>query len=90
MLREAKSRIRSAKAEIRAAREGYNRAKKRYESEIGTLPELLDAQARLSRAEANRNQALVDYQLAMARLYYAMGKQNPDLRPGALAADSAG
>ena len=90
MLREAKSRIRSTKAAVRAAREGYNRAKKRYESEIGTLPELLDAQARLSRAEANQNQALVDYQLAMARLYYAMGKQNPDLRPRALSADSSG
>ncbi len=72
----AAERIDSTKKAIQEAEEGYRRSKKRYMTQMGSLQELLDAQIRLTRAEMNHNQALVDYQLALAKLYYAMGVRN--------------
>lgn len=74
-LKEARERINSTLSANRAAREGYQQAAERLEKMMGTLPEVLDSQARLRRAEANHNQALADYQLALFRLYNAMGKR---------------
>ncbi len=81
-LREADGRIGSTRTAVEAAEEGYARAKKRSEVRMGTISELLDAQARLSRAEANYNRAIADYLLSLARLNHAMGRKDFQLVPG--------
>jgi len=40
---------------------------------------VLDAQARVSRAEFQLTQALTDYQIAIANLYYSVGRKNMKL-----------
>ncbi len=75
-LEEARDRIESTRTGVDSAQEAYARAKRRFDVKMGTIPELLDAQARLTRAEANYNQAVADYQLSLAHLYYAMGQEN--------------
>jgi outer membrane protein len=44
--------------------------------QVGTIQALLNAQDRLTRADANQNQAMLDYQLALKDLYYSMGVKN--------------
>lgn len=72
----AADRIDSTKKAIQEAKESYHRSNKRYRTKMGSLQELLDSQIRLTRAEMNHNQALMDYQLSLARLFYAMGVRN--------------
>jgi outer membrane protein TolC len=62
------------------ASETHERAQKRFESRVGTIIELLDAQERLTRAQINLSQARADYQTALANLLYAMGERNAGLR----------
>jgi len=73
-IREAADRIRTMEAALEHARQGYSRAENRFELRMGTISELLDAQARLSRAEAGRNEAVADYLSNRVRLYHAMGR----------------
>ena len=61
---------------LNTANEGFRMEKTRLESRVGTIQALLNAQDRLTRAEANRNMAIHDYRLALADLYYAMGTRN--------------
>jgi len=65
---EAKQRIKTTSDAVIAAKEYYKREDKRLQAGIGTIPALLDAQARLTRAQGNHTQALLDYQLARAEL----------------------
>lgn len=81
-LQESGQRILFTRTSQKEARENYNRARKRFTTQIGTVSEVLDAQARLSRAESNTIQALADYQLALASLYKSMGVRNLSLDPG--------
>lgn len=76
----AAERIDATQKAIQEAKEGYKRSNKRYLTKLGGLPELLDAQIRLTRAERNHTQALADYQLSLANLYYAMGIRNLSLQ----------
>ncbi len=78
-LQEADERIETTQTTVESAREAYARAKKRFDVRMGTVSELLDAQARLSRAEANYNRAIGDYLSSLAKLYHAMGLQNHSL-----------
>jgi outer membrane protein TolC len=73
-LSEAELRIKSTSEAIIAAREYYKREDKRLQTGIGTIPALLDAHARLTRAQGNHTQALLDYQLARAELKLMMGE----------------
>ena len=73
---EAEQRIESTSDAVIAAKEYYKREDKRLRVNIGTIPALLDAQARLTRAQGNYNQALLDYQLARAELKLMMGETN--------------
>lgn len=84
-IREAAGRIDTMEAALEHAREGYGRAENRFSVRVGTISELLDAQARLSRAEAGYNEAVADYLSGMARLYHAMGHEGlfPDKTPDA-------
>ncbi len=79
-LDEARDRFASARKAIGAARENYSMQEHRFKHRVGTIQELLSAQEHLARAEANRNQALLDYQLALSELYFAIGERNYGLR----------
>ncbi len=72
-LKEADQRIDTTDTARQAAQEGYEMAQKRFEVSMGSIPEVLDAQAQLSRAEANYNQAVGDYLMSLAKLNHAMG-----------------
>ncbi len=76
---EAKERVVSTRKAVQAAREGFARSEKNLQLGLGTIPELLDAQARLRQAEGNWNKARGDQLLAKARLYYSMGIPNKGL-----------
>lgn len=76
---EAEGRIDTMATAVDHAREGYEMAQQRFNVRMGTISELLDAQARLSRAEAGYNQAIADYLSSKARLYHAMGVENYSL-----------
>ncbi|MFZ2630266.1 MAG: TolC family protein [Desulfosalsimonadaceae bacterium] len=78
-LEEAKGRIETSGGALEAARESYDRAKKWSQVQMGTISDLLDIQAKLTRAEANRNNAVSDYRLSLAELYYSMGRRNDGL-----------
>ncbi len=81
MLQEAGERISTTRKATGEALENHNRSRVRFESQVATITELLDAQARVTRAEANHNQSLADYQQALARLLNAMGEYNGTLTP---------
>jgi outer membrane protein TolC len=76
-LNEARQRIALAENTLGQAAEGQARSQVRFEARVGTVVELLDTQARLTRAETNHLQALADFRQAMAQLTYAMGERNP-------------
>ncbi len=77
--REAADRIGVARKSVEAARESYRMALARYQAQVGTNTDVLDAQAKVSNSEAQLSQALSDYQTAMSSLYVAMGEKNPAL-----------
>jgi outer membrane protein len=78
-LQEASARIAVARKAVDEAREGFRIAQARYQAQVGTNTDVLDAQARLTRSEAGLTDAMADYQLALANLFAAMGEQNPGL-----------
>ena len=75
-IQDAAKRITVAKAGLAAANEGYRMAIARYQAQVGTNTDVLVAQAQLSRAEFQLTQALTDYQIAIANLYYSIGRKN--------------
>lgn len=77
--REAADRISVARKSVEASRESYRMALARYQAQVGTNTDVLDAQARVSRAEFQLTQALTDYQIAIANLYYSVGRKNMKL-----------
>ncbi|NDV26949.1 TolC family protein [Desulfovibrio sp. JC010] len=79
-LKAAADRIGVGRKSVEAGREGYRMAMARYQAQVSTNNEVLDAQSRLSDSEAQLIQALSDYQVALAKLYVAMGDMNPSLK----------
>lgn len=75
-LEEARQRVSATRSNLETAREGYAMEEERLDRRIGTIQALLNAQDRLTRSDANLNQALLDYQRALADLYFAMGVKN--------------
>lgn len=71
--KEALQRITTTKIALKAAEENYRRAAERFRLLLGSISEVLDAQARLTRARANYSQAILDFQASLANLKYAMG-----------------
>lgn len=59
---------------LTAAKEYYNNEEKRFQAGISTIPSLLDAQVRLTRAERNHTQALLDCQVARSALNFMTGE----------------
>ena len=80
-IQDAAKRISVARTGLEAAQEGYRMAVARYQAQVGTNTDVLDAQSRVSSAEFNLTQALSDYQSALADIYVAMGIKKTALIP---------
>ena len=78
-MREAADRIGVARKSVEAARESYRMALARYQAQVGTNTDLLNAQSDVSKSEAELNGALADYAKALSNLYVSMGQKNPGL-----------
>lgn len=78
-LREAADRIDVSRKSVESAKESYRMAVARYQAQVGTNNDVLDAQARVSDSEAELNGALADYNTALVTLYVAMGEKNTTL-----------
>jgi len=78
-IQSAEKRIAAARQGLVAAKESYRMALARYEAQVGTNTDVLDAQAKQTLSEAGLNEALSDYGRAVAELYGAMGQKNPEL-----------
>ncbi|NDV20058.1 TolC family protein [Pseudodesulfovibrio sp. JC047] len=75
-IQEAADRISVAKKSVIAAEEAYRMAVARYQAQVGTNTDVLNAQERLTASEAQLSQALADYGTAVSALYVAMGEKN--------------
>lgn len=71
---ESESRLKVTATAVEAAKEYYASEEKRFRAGISTIPSLLDAQARLTKADANHNQAMLDYQIARSGINYMTGE----------------
>ena len=80
-LQDAAKRISVARTALEASKEGYRMAVARYQAQVGTNTDVLDAQSRVSSAEFNLTQALTDYQSALSDIYTSMGMKNLSLMP---------
>ncbi len=78
-VREAEKRINFASKGVTQAREAYDAALARYQEQVGTNFDVLDASANLTRAQAELTGARADYLTALAQIYVAMGEFHPDL-----------
>jgi len=79
-MNEAAQRITVAQKGVEQAAEAYRMADARYRQQVGTMTEVLDAQAKLSQAETALAEARADYGIALSSLYVAIGEENPALR----------
>lgn len=78
-VREAEKRINVAEKGVIQARESYDAALARYQEQVGTNFDVLNASSNLTRAQASLTSARADYLTALARIYAAMGEFHPDL-----------
>ena len=81
-IKEAAARISVTRKALEEAREGYRMAVARYQAQVGTNTDVLDAQARVTRSEADLTEALADYQIALSKIFVSMGEKNPSLTTG--------
>ena len=79
-INEAADRILVAQKSVEAAEEAYRMAVARYQAQVGTNTDVLNAQSRLTISEAQLSQALADYGTAISTLYVAMGEKNLGLQ----------
>lgn len=70
----------TAKEGLKAAEENYAMASHRYNTNVGTVTELIDAQTRLTEAEVRISKSLADFQTARARLFFHLGVKNVSLK----------
>lgn len=78
---ESAKRVKVAIKAVEQANEAYRMADARYRQQVGTMTNVLDAQAKLSLAEAALAGARADYSIALSSLYTAIGEENPGLAP---------
>ena len=64
---------------VEQAQEAYRVAKARYNEQVGTNFDVLDASSKLTVAEADLTGARADYLTALSQLYVSMGEYRPDL-----------
>lgn len=88
---EAKNQISIARIRTREAQETYDQASMRFRSGVGTSIDLLDAQEKVTSAEAALNQAQADYLISLSNLYRSMGEKQLQLgQIASVAGSSAG
>lgn len=73
----ARQKLKTTQTTVEQAVEGLRIAQLRYENGVGTQVEVLDAQVALTAARTNNVNAQYDYQVALARLWNAMGHETP-------------
>lgn len=78
-VRESEKRIGVAEKGVAQAREAFDAALARYQEQVGTNFDVLDASSNLTRAQASLTAARADYLTAIAQIYVAMGQFHPDL-----------
>ena len=78
---EAAKRIKVGQKAVEQASEAYRMASARYRQQVGTMTDVLDAQAKLSLAEASLAGSLAEYNIALSSLFAAIGEENPGLAP---------
>ncbi len=78
---EAAKRIKVAQKGLEQAKEAYRMADARYQAQVGIFIDVLDAQSKLTMAEAALTGAQSDYLIALSMLHVAMGEENPALLP---------
>lgn len=66
--------------EALAAEENYAMAGHRYNTNVGTITELIDAQTRLTEAEVRISRSLADFQTARVKLFFNLGMKNVALK----------
>jgi outer membrane protein TolC len=71
---EAEKNVAVSEKAVVSAQESYRTTKERYREGVGTNTDVLDAETALATAEANRYQALFDFNIAVARLEKAIGQ----------------
>lgn len=76
----AKELIAVSQKGLDAAKEGYAMAEKRFQTNTGSMIDLLDAQNRLTEAEKSVSTALAEYHSARARFFFHIGRHNPGLK----------
>ncbi len=76
---EAEKRISVAEKGVEQATEAYSVALARYQEQVGTNFDVLDASSKLTTAQASLTGAKADYLTALAQIYVAMGEFHPDL-----------
>ncbi|NTW16462.1 MAG: TolC family protein [Syntrophaceae bacterium] len=72
-LHEAEKQLAVTQKAIEQAEENYRISRERYQEQVGTSTDVLDAQTLLTRAKVEYFNALSDYNISMARLERAMG-----------------
>lgn len=79
-IQAAKELISTSRKNVEAAQESYDMANRRYQTSVGTITELLDAQVSLTQAEADYSLALTEYHGARSRFFYNIGVENTGLK----------
>lgn len=74
-LQEAEKNVLVARAAITQAEENFRLNQQRYQEQVATTTNVLDAQTLLTRAQTNYHNALSDQAIARARLERAMGAE---------------
>ena len=78
---ETAKRIKVAQKGLEQAKEAYRMADALYQTHVGIFIDVLDAQAKLTQAEAALTGSQADYLTAISQLHVAMGEENPALLP---------
>lgn len=81
-LKDSSKRIAVATKGMAQAEEAYRVAVARYQAQVGTNTDVLDAQAKLTAAEASLTGARAEYLDALSKLWAAMGALKPSLTDG--------
>jgi len=74
-LKTAQHNIKVAKKSVASAEENLAISKDRYKEQVAIITEVLDAETRLTRSRTFLTNALNDYNVAMATLYWAIGME---------------
>ena len=76
----AKELITTSRKGVEAAQESYDMANRRYQTNVGTITEMLDAQVNLTKAEEDYSLALTEFHSARSKFFYNIGVENIGLK----------